>query len=329
VPKTLCVGHACYDLVLPFEGFPRENMKYVVTESRESSGGPACNAASLLGMYGVSAAFAGLVGEDLYGERVARDLASAGIDVRLLERRKGHPTPVSLVIVNKTNGTRTIVNRKNPEAFLRLKARDFTEAFGTEPPEAMLFDGHEPEASFAAVEAFPEAFTVLDAGSLRKGTDELSRTVDYCIASERFALEISGLLDLEAPERLRKAVLALRDRNGKRVAVTLGGRGCAYLDETGKGPGEPAGEPASEFGIVRRLPALDSVEATDSTAAGDIFHGAFVKAALEGKSFDEALVYAGAVAGLSVTKPGGRDSIPPPEEADEAFSLLRKRIRRG
>jgi len=328
VPKALCVGHACYDLVLPFEGFPEEDRKYVVTGSRESSGGPACNAASLLGLYGVSTAFAGLVGDDLYGERVARDLASAGIDIGFLERRKGHPTPVSLVFVNRTNGSRTIVNRKDPEAFLRTTARDFSEAFAGDPPLALLFDGHEPEASSAAVEAFPEAFTVLDAGSLRSGTDELSKIADFCIASERFALEISGFPDLDAPERLRKAVLALRDLNGKRAAVTLGGRGCAYLDETGTGPGEPAGEPVSGLGIVRRLPAL-SVEATDSTAAGDIFHGSFVKAALEGKQFAEALLYAGAVAGLSVTKPGGRDSIPPPEEAEEAFNHLRILIRRG
>jgi sugar/nucleoside kinase (ribokinase family) len=48
----------------------------------------------------------------------------------------------------------------------------------------------------------------------------------------------------------------------------------------------------------------------DTTAAGDIFHGAFAFALLEDREFAAALAFASAAAGLSVQRPGGRDSIP-------------------
>ena len=52
------------------------------------------------------------------------------------------------------------------------------------------------------------------------------------------------------------------------------------------------------------------VRAVDTTAAGDLFHGAFVYGLLQGWELDEVLRLANTAAGLSVQRPGGRPSAP-------------------
>ncbi|MFQ3621691.1 MAG: PfkB family carbohydrate kinase, partial [Spirochaetales bacterium] len=45
--------------------------------------------------------------------------------------------------------------------------------------------------SLAALSAFPQAISILDAGSLREGTELLATRVTFCIASERFARQVA------------------------------------------------------------------------------------------------------------------------------------------
>ena len=60
---------------------------------------------------------------------------------------------------------------------------------------------------------------------------------------------------------------------------------------------------------VERWPAFQ-VEAVDTTAAGDVFHGAFAYGVVTGLSDDATLRLAAAAAALSATARGGRTSIP-------------------
>jgi sugar/nucleoside kinase (ribokinase family) len=75
--------------------------------------------------------------------------------------------------------------------------------------------------------------------------------------------------------------------------VTLGAKGAIFDN------GEDEGH----------LPAL-SVEARDTTAAGDVFHGAFAYALLKRLTLQKALRLATVAAGLSVQRQGGRPSVP-------------------
>ena len=163
----------------------------------------------------------------------------------------------------------------------------------SEPPRVLLFDGHEFEASVAAMAMFPQARTILDAGSLRPGTEELARRVDYLVSSERFALQLSGLSDLESAENQAAAVRALHRHNGHPVVITCGERGLIHgTDER-----------------FETLPAYPA-KAVDTTGAGDIFHGAFAYGVLIQLTWLETLRLASAAAALSVAVRGGRTSIP-------------------
>ena len=285
--SALCVGHAAWDLCMFVDAYPAENSKTETKHLIESGGGPAANAAWLLGHWGVPTAFAAVVGQDDYGGKAVKELEDAGVDCRLVEHRTKHATPVSFIIVNRNAGSRTVVNRKVPSAGLRLTRPSLQ---GLDP-QLLLFDGHELDASLAAMEAFPSAVTVLDAGSLREGTAALAPKVSYLVCSERFAAQVTGEADVLAhqPDCLRR----LRELYGNVVVVTLGANGAIFND------GEQEGH----------LPAL-SVEARDTTAAGDIFHGAFAYALLKRLTLRKALQLATVAAGLSVQGQGGRPSVP-------------------
>jgi sulfofructose kinase len=286
--EVLCIGHASWDISVFVPGYPAENSKSEVSLMIECGGGPAANAAYLLSRWGVNCGLAAAVGDDGYGERILRELEAAGTDVSLVEVRRGTATPVSVILVNETTGSRTIVNRKvtggNP-----LELHDSLE--GAEPA-VLLFDGHELEAALKAMGKFPRARTILDAGSVRPGTLELAGRVDYLVCSERFALQFTGLTDLATAERQGAAVAALHRCNGHPVVITRGEHGLLH------GTAES----------WEALPACP-VKAVDTTAAGDFFHGALAYAILRNHPWHAALALASRTAAQTTTTPGTRPAI--------------------
>jgi sugar/nucleoside kinase (ribokinase family) len=272
-------------MVVP--GFPAENSKTETDLLIESGGGPAANAAWLLARWGVSTAIAGVVGDDQYGRRAIAELREADVDCRLMKQLPGQPTPVSFIISNRCTGSRTIINRKAPGTNLDLPV----EALAGLEPKLLLFDGHETEASLLAIQTFPNAITILDAGSLRDGTRRLAGCVRYLVTSERFAVQITGEKDVAGNGQ--PVLKQLRQISDGIIVVTLGEHGLIYDDCQQQG----------------RLPAL-SAEVKDTTAAGDIFHGAFAFALLEEMQLGQALCFATIAAGLSVQQFGGRTSTP-------------------
>ncbi|MBN2353074.1 MAG: hypothetical protein JXD23_10935 [Spirochaetales bacterium] len=291
---ALCIGYACFDFIYYLDGFPEEDRKIFVRKTVESGGGPAANAAYLLSSWGARAAFAGCVGGDREGKAVMDELRTAGADTSLVLRAQGYRTPFATILVNESGGTRTVLTRHaDPPEY----HPDWTRLSG--PPSIILADGHQPTATRESLERYPGAATVLDAGSLRDATRELVASVDYALCSEAFGAALIGLPRLDTPEEEAEAVRAVQAECTGRAAITLGERGLVYVED----------------GRARRLGAFP-VKAVDTTAAGDVFHGAFVFALLQKKSFRDALFFAQAAAALSTTRRGGRTSIPAPSEVE-------------
>lgn len=298
---VLCIGHTAYDVSLFLDEYPQENSKHETHEANESGGGPAANAAFLLSSWGLRCAFAGVVGADAYGQRIHEEFIKAGTDVSLLERRSGHATPLSMILINRQNGSRTLVNRKVKTAPLQLPE---TLLHGP-APRLLMLDGHELEASLQALKAFPEAIAILDAGSWREGTAELTGRVRYLAASERFAKQATGFTSLHDEASRRDCLQQLRGRfpGTPSTIVTLGEHGLIY--DAGEG--------------FHHLPAFP-VRAVDTTAAGDIFHGALAYAIGKSIPLHEGLRLASMAAALSVQKPGGRASTPTLQQVHEALA---------
>jgi sugar/nucleoside kinase (ribokinase family) len=239
------------------------------------------------------------VGDDLYGRRILESFRSVGTDTSLLELRSGHVTPLSVILVNRRNGSRTIVNRTLRHPALQIRESKWSEMSS---PRVLLFDGHALEASLAALAAFPDATSILDAGSWREGTATLAGKVDYLAASERFALQSTDLPDLRTDDHRRRCLDAMREQFETTVIVTLGEDGLIVDDGSG----------------LVHLPAVP-VQTVDTTAAGDIFHGAFAYGVNEGMPLDACLRLASQAAALAVQRAGGRSSIPSLDRVRQAM----------
>jgi sulfofructose kinase len=298
----LCIGHATYDINIPLESYPVENIKIEINSLLEEGGGPAANAACLLSKWGVACAFAGVVGNDVYGNRIVEEFKSIQTDIAFLNVRDDYVTPLSFILVNGLTGSRTIINRKIHGIYAHLDDTALKEI----NPKVLLFDGHEPDASLKAMEVFPEARTILDAGSLRKGTEVLASRVDYLVSSERFALSVTGLPDLDSEDLRRRCVERLRRLNDKHVIVTLGEKGLIY----------------EEQGNFRYLPAYPA-KPVDTTGAGDVFHGAFAYGIFMNMKLLEVLKLSSMAAAMSVEVSGARRSIPGLQQVLEALENSR------
>ncbi|HVO76895.1 MAG TPA: PfkB family carbohydrate kinase, partial [Candidatus Bathyarchaeia archaeon] len=169
----------------------------------------------------------------------------------------------------------------------------------------LFIDDLEPEAALTAARAARSKGipVLIDAGSLRAGVRELLPHCDHIIASELFAEQVS------AGGGLTRSLEIIRSFGPETAVVTLGEKGCAFLSETGLV--EVAGF---------------SVTAVDTTGAGDVFHGAYLYAVLQGWDTMRACTFANAVAALKCRRLGGRAGIPTLREAMEFVARERPGI---
>jgi sulfofructose kinase len=277
---VLCVGQATYDLIFSVQKHPAENEKMFADSALSCGGGPAANAAVMVTKLGLTAAFAGYLGRDGYGEQHLQELLSYKVNTLLIVRGDC-ATPLSTVLV-KPNGDRALINYKEPKQALAVDSIDFSAI----EPKVVLFDGHEPLISTALIEQTRQRgiVSVLDAGSVHDGTLALMASVDYLVCSEKFALQYAG------DEQIAIARLA---QFSPAVVITLGERGVIWQRGTETGS----------------LPAF-AVNAIDSTGAGDAFHGAFASGLALNLAWQDLLSYASAAGSLCCTRMGARLGLP-------------------
>lgn len=285
--RILCIGHASYDISMPVEEYPIENKKYRIHDKVEGGGGPACTGAYLLAKWGMETYFAGVVGNDVYGQRIKTEFEHVGVQQKFLETNYEDQTDVSFIVINETNGSRTIFSSVSPLIQLTNRSFDID-------PGAILIDGHEYEASKQALMMHKSAITVIDAGRPTPEVIELSKLVKYLVCSKEFAEEVSGIkIDYNNPETIVNLYQKMNDEfKDQTIVVTLESKGALY----------------SLNGEIKIMPGI-KVVAKDTTGAGDIFHGAFTYALANGRNLETAIKLANITAGLSATQIGSRNSI--------------------
>ena len=286
---VLCVGIAAYDLTLSLSHHPLPDDKTMADSLICCGGGPAANAAVTVARLGYTSAYAGYIGNDLYGDNIIKEFDSEGVVTDYVVRGDS-PTSLSIVLV-KPDGSRSIVHYRGLKERLLSGSVDFSSI----EPAVILFDGHEPDISMPLVKEVRARGikTILDAGSVHPGTKELIHHVDYLVCSEKFAYDFTGETDYKlAIEKLHE--------HSSSIIITLGEKGLIWKNKTGEGA----------------LPAF-TVDVVDTTGAGDAFHGAFAACIAANKECDYSLNFSRAAAALCCTKMSARGGIPNKEEEIE------------
>jgi ribokinase len=152
--------------------------------------------------------------------------------------------------------------------------------------------------------------TILNPAPAFPLADDLLRLVDILTPNETEAAMLSGL-PVTTPEEAERAADALIARGAGAVVITMGAAG-ALLRKNGR---------TVTVGAVRAGPVVDT------TGAGDSFNGAIAVALSEGKTLEEAIGFACAVAGLKVTRAGAGAAMPKRAEVDGLMASAAPAVR--
>lgn len=297
--NLICIGHAAYDITVALNQFPVENTKIRVDNRYECGGGPASNAAYLLGKWGLNPYFLGIIGKDEYGKVIKDEFNSVNVNTSYLEVNENLKTTSSFIIANTANGSRTVITYRPPLTEMKEVSLDFN-------PDIILLDGQEVSMSHKLLDKYPNAISIIDAGRKTDDIVTLSKKVSYVVCSKNFAEEVTlKKFDKNNTQTYFEIYNCMKNIFKGVVVITLESEGCLY-----------------EYnGSIKVMPSIN-VKAIDSTGAGDIFHGAFTYGIASNLNFEDTLKLANIAAGLSVTKIGGRNSIFKLEELREMYHEL-------
>jgi len=242
-PVIAVVGSAMMDLTAYVDQIPGPGQTLVGTQFTTGFGGKGANQAVMAAIAGADVYFIGKVGNDLFGDSIARNLAERGIkDEYLL--RDDEPTGVAHIWVDATGENRIIII---PGANHRIESTFAAKAI-SEIPELDIVIGQceiKQDVTLAAFKAAKSrgATTILNPAPFEFLSADLIAHCDWIIPNET---EYAALGEIEG-----------------NILLTEGDKGVRHLNS----------------GV--HVPAI-KVKAIDTTGAGDCFVGAFAAKLNEG-----------------------------------------------
>ncbi len=284
------VGVNVIDYLFRIPHFPVPDTKMDALDAMIQGGGLTATAMVACARLGLRTRYIGKFGGNEIGRMAREEMQREGMDLGAAVTASGVPNRFCVVLVEEASGHRTIVRERDPRIW--LKPGDLSQE-AVCAGRVLHLDGHEGDAALQAARWAKAAGIPIsvDAEEPTEHREELFALTDILIVGLRFGRMLTGRSDiqdiLEAMARLGPAC----------VGLTLAGAGSAlrYRDEIVQAPGF-------------------SVNVVDTTGAGDVFHGAFLYAFLQGWEAGDILRFANAVSALKCTCLGGRTGIPRLEE---------------
>ena len=256
-------------------------------------GGKGANQAVAAARLGGKVTFITKRGNDLFGNQAVGLLMREGIHTQYIVKDMEFPSGVALITVD-SKGENSIVVA--PGSNGNLLQEDIPPAvFDPDKYEILLLQLEIPiiTVEYSATAASEKGIKViLNPAPAQKLSDNLLRHIWLLTPNEIEAEIISGVKITDIPS-MQKAASLIRERGVKNVIITLGDVG-AFLE--------------SEEDICL-IPGIKVIP-VDTTAAGDVFNGALAVAISEGKTLNEAVIFANKAAAVSVTRMGAQASAP-------------------
>jgi len=280
--NILCAGIAVLDEVFRVRAFPMPDTKVQASEFITIGGGNAANAAVAIARLGGKAYFAAPLGVDAVGDRLIESLQREGVECVGCVRVPGARTPVSAIFVD-ARGERTIANYRDhrlddatlddPDRLVRAV-------------DAVLVDNRFPDFVLPICRAAMACRipVVIDADKEADDRQPLFNAATHVIFSAECLRATARTHDLAA------GLAHMGKLTDAFLAVTNGPHPVLWYDRG--------------WAAIRETPVF-AIKAVDTLGAGDVFHGAFALALVEGRGVEDALRFAAAAAGLKCSRFGG------------------------
>jgi len=286
------LGLNATDTIICLPRIPSLDSKVEILSSAVMPGGQVASALVACQFWGLATRYIGKVGSDSAATLQRSEFARAGVEAHLLAV-PDCSSQLAYILVDEPSGERTILWQRDPR--LTVLPEELHRDWITRS-RILLLDGHDTAAATLAARWAREVAlpVVADLDNLYPRVEALLENVDYLVASRDFPTRLTS------KQNLKESLQEIHLRFGCRVvASTLGVQGVLAFD-------------GSRF---HYSPAF-RVDTLDTTGAGDIFHGAFVYAALQGWPLSRMLDFSCAAAALNCTALGARGGIRPLAEIE-------------
>lgn len=293
--SILCMGSINIDLTMYMRRMPIVGETVVTDNFATFPGGKGGNQAAVAAAMGGKVRYFTMLGDDDFSAQLTAGLTARGVDMSHVIYRKGETAGIAMIRVDD-EGRNSI--SFTPGANAKLTPEDVMahpEAF--EGCSILLITMEiAPSTVYAAI-AMAKAHdmtVIIDPSPVPEGgiPADIWAMIDYAKPNETEAETLTGIpvTDMASAERAYHALTAMGLTH---PVISMSDKG-AFTMVDGKAV------------IIEPR----KVNAIDSTAAGDVFLGAFAAALSNDRPLKDCLAFANAAAGLSTTKKGAQSSIP-------------------
>lgn len=310
---AICLGELLIDFVSTKSGVGLEDAPGFI----KAAGGAPANVAVGLARLGLSTAFIGKVGNDVFGKFLAKALKNNGVDTTNLLFDRNHKTKLAFVSLTE-DGERDFEFYREQSADMQLKLSDIDQSVIREAKifhfgSISLISKPSREATLAAVRIAREHSVLVSFDpNLRLSLWKNPREAKAIIKE---GLRLADIVKMNAEELkfitdevdIEVGAKKLLHEGIKLVSVSLGRAGCYFANN-------------KAIGTVKGF----DVEVLDTTGAGDGFVAGMLAGilkthfnALDKKDLHEIFRFANAVGALTTTKYGGIPALPYKEEVEK------------
>ncbi|MEQ1941564.1 ribokinase [Mesorhizobium sp. VNQ89] len=263
-------------------------------------GGKGSNQAVAAGRLGADVTFITRLGRDPFADMALATWKDAGVKAAVIETPESY-TGAAYIFVEETTGNNAIIVAPGAASLISSADIDANAAL-IRSAGVFVTQLEQPiDAAERALEIAREAgvTTILNPAPAAKLPDRIYKLSDYLTPNETETEELTGM-KVESVDDARRAGDRLLSLGVGAAVITLGDKGA--LLHTAR---------QSEH-----VPAISAGPVVETTGAGDAFNGGFAAALARGVAPLEAVRFACAVAGISVTRPGTAPSMPTRDEVE-------------
>jgi ribokinase len=257
-------------------------------------GGKGSNQSVAAAKVGANVSFITRLGRDPFADMARAMWKDAGVKPAVIETPESY-TGAAYIFVEETTGNNAIIVSPGAAALISPADIDANAAL-IRSAGVFVTQLEQPiDAALRALEIAREAgvTTILNPAPAAKLPDRIYALSDYLTPNETETEELTGL-KVETVDDARRAGDKLLTMGVGTAIITLGEKG-ALLHARGQS---------------EHVPAVKAGPVVETTGAGDAFNGGLAAALARGTAPLEAVRFANAVAGISVTRPGTAPSMP-------------------
>lgn len=288
------IGSNNVDLITYIDKMPKKGETLEAPNFEMGCGGKGANQAVAAAKLGADVMMVTKVGDDMFADNTIANFEKHGINTEFTKKVPGTTSGVAPIFVDPNSENRILIIKG---ANQHLKPADIDEAadklkqcklivLQLEVPIPTVYHAIE----FGSQHGIPVIFNPAPA---TKDLDFQYVTMCDFVVPNETELELISGMPVETEDQVLKAAHYLLEKGGTNVIITLGRRGVLWVTKD----------------TVQRFNAY-TVQAVDTTGAGDAFIGCFAHSFIQTEDVAQAIKRAQAFAALSVTKHGTQTSYP-------------------